>query len=204
VLIVLKEIAADMQPSPHNPWKLFWDNNAPKVENDCRDVLAGKLRDKLGYFGSFEVLCEAASSGGTRADMLITHGNLAVPIEAKRTNHSHLWYGHSGQLQTYSLANSTAGQGIYLIFWFGKALGVTLPPAGPKPTTADALKAALENHLPPELVTTTSVLVLDVSDAAKAAKLRKNSDRDEARASKPRVPKKSSTRGAAADSTPGK
>ena len=204
VLIVLEEIAADMQPSPHNPWKLFWDNNAPKVENDCRDVLAGKLRDKLGYFGSFEVLCEAASSGGTRADMLITHGNLAVPIEAKRTNHSHLWYGHSGQLQTYSLANSTTGQGIYVIFWFGKALGVTLPPAGPKPTTAEALKAALENHLPPELVATTSVLVLDVSDAAKAAKLRKNSDRDEARASKPQAPKKTRSRGAAADSTPGK
>jgi hypothetical protein len=135
--------------------------------------------------------------------MLITHGNLAVPIEVKRTNHSHLWYGHSGQLQTYSLANSTQGQGIYVIFWFGKALGVTLPPTGPKPTTAEALKAALENHLPPELITTTSVLVLDVSDAAKSAKLRKNSDRDKTRASKPRAPKKTRSRGAAADSTPG-
>lgn len=190
VLLSLEEVAAELQPSPHNLWRLFWDNNKPKVENDCRDVLAGKLRDKLGFFGSFEVSPEAASSGGTRADLLVTHGPFTVPIEAKRTSHTHLWYGHSGQLQTYTLASSTEGQGIYVIFWFGKALSVTLPPAGIKPEKPEALKMALEELLPAELAATTSVLVLDVSNAAQAAKVRKGRDFDKAKAAKSRAPKK--------------
>lgn len=190
VLLILEEVAAELQPSPHNLWRLFWDNNKPKVENDCRDVLAGKLRDKLGFFGSFEVSPEAASSGGTRADLLVTHGPITVPVEAKRTNHTHLWYGHSGQLQTYTLANSTEGQGIYVIFWFGNALGVTPPPAGTKPEKPEALKAALEDLLPAELAATTSVLVLDVSNAAQAAKVRKDSEFKKAKDAKPRAPKK--------------
>ncbi len=191
VLLSLEEVAAELQPSPHNLWRLFWDNNKPKVENDCRDVLAGKLRDKLGFFGSFEVSPEAASSGGTRADLLVTHGPFTVPVEAKRTSHTHLWYGHIGQLQTYTLANSTEGQGIYVIFWFGNALGVTRPPAGIKPEKPEALKAALENLLPAELAATTSVVVLDVSNAAQAAKVRKDIEFNKAKAAKPRPPKKS-------------
>ncbi|WP_138762734.1 hypothetical protein [Pseudomonas lactis] len=191
VLLSLEEVAAELQPSPHNLWRLFWDNNKPKVENDCRDVLAGKLRDKLGFFGSFEVSPEAASSGGTRADLLVTHGPFTVPVEAKRTSHTHLWYGHIGQLQTYTLANSTEGQGIYVIFWFGNALGVTRPPAGIKPEKPEALKAALENLLPAELAATTSVVVLDVSNAAQAAKVRKDIEFNKAKAAKPLPPKKS-------------
>jgi hypothetical protein len=190
VLLILEEVAAELQSSPHNLWRLFWDNNKPKVENDCRDVLAGKLRDKLGFFGSFEVSPEAASSGGTRADLLVTHGPFTVPVEAKRTSHTHLWYGHIGQLQTYTLANSTEGQGIYVIFWFGNALGVTPPPAGIKPEKPEALKAALKDLLPAELAATTSVVVLDVSNAAQAAKVRKDSEFNKAKAAKPRAPKK--------------
>lgn len=184
VIIVLEEIATEMQPSPYNPWRLYWDNRSPKLENDCRDVLADKLRDKLRYFGSFEVYPEAASSGRTRADMLVTYGEFAVPIEAKRTSHDHLWYGHSGQLQTYSLAKNTEAQGIYLVFWFGKALSLTAPPTGTKPTTPKALRDALERMLSPELLGTTSVIVLDVSDAAAAAKDRKGCELAKAKAAK--------------------
>jgi hypothetical protein len=190
VLLVLDEIAEELQPSPHNLWRLFWDNNKPKIENDCRDVLAGKLKDKLGSFGSFEVSPEAASSGGTRADLLITQGLFSVAVEAKRTNHTHLWYGHSGQLQTYTLATNTEGQGIYIIFWFGKALSVTLPPVGMKPEKPEELKAALEDLVPAELAATTSVVVLDVSNAAQSAKVRKNKELDKAKTAKPRAPKR--------------
>ncbi|MDD0843379.1 hypothetical protein [Pseudomonas sp. Gutcm_11s] len=185
VVIMLEEISSEMQPSPDNPWRLFWDKKVPKPENDCRDVVAGKLRDKLRYFGIFDVQPEAASSGNTRADILVTHGNFAVPIEAKRTSHDHLWYGHSGQLQTYSLAKNTEAQGIYLVFWFGKALSVTTPPTGTTPTSPQILKDALERMLRPELIGTTSVIVLDVSDATVAAKDRKESDFLTAKAAKP-------------------
>lgn len=185
VLLVLDEIAEELQSSPLNLWQLFWDNNKPKIENVCRDVLAGKLRDKLSLFGSFEVAPEAASSGGTRADLLVSYGSFAVPIEAKRTNHSHLWYGHTGQLQTYTLLNSTGGHGIYVVFWFDGGLDMTSSPAGIKPKSPEALKAALEDMLPAPLAATTSVLVLDVSDASQAAKVRKNSEFDKAKAAKP-------------------
>ncbi|UQI28546.1 hypothetical protein M3M50_16350 [Pseudomonas bijieensis] len=194
VLLVLEEIAAELQPSAFNLWRFFWDNKKPKLENDCRDVLADKLRDRLSLYGNFEVSPEAASSGGTRADLLISHGPFTVPIEAKRTNHSHIWYGHSGQLQTYTLASNTEGQGIYVIFWFGVALDVTSSPAGIKPDSPEALKEALEDLLPAALAAKTSMLVLDVSDAAQSAKKRKNSDFDQAKAAKPprkaRAPRK--------------
>lgn len=192
VLLVLEEITAELQPSPLNLWKLFWDNKKPKIENDCRDVLAGKLRDKLSLFGVVDVAPEAASSGGTRADLVISHGSFAVPIEAKRTNHPYLWYGHSGQLQTYSLSSATEGQGIYVVFWFGDQLAITSSPAGTKPDSPNALKSALEALLPAELAATTSVFVLDVSDATVAAKVRKGSDFEEAKAARPaRKPRKS-------------
>ena len=191
VLLVLEEIAIELQPSPLNMWKLFWDNNKPKVENDCRDVLAGKLKDKLSMFGNVDVAPEVASSGGTRADLVISHGPFAVPIEAKRTSHPYLWYGHSGQLQTYALSSSAKGQGIYVVFWFGDELAVTSSSGGTKPDSPNALKAALEGLLPAELATTTSVFVLDVSDATEAAKVRKNSDFEEAKAARPaRKPRK--------------
>lgn len=185
VLLVLEEIATELQPSPLNLWKLFWDNNKPKVENDCRDVLAGKLKDKLSVFGNIDVAPEVASSGGTRADLFISHGSFAVPIEAKRTSHPYLWYGHSGQLQTYALSSSAKGQGIYVVFWFGDELAITSSPEGTKPDTPNALKAELEGLVPAELAATTSVFVLDVSDATKAAKVRKNSDFEKAKAARP-------------------
>ena len=52
-------------------------------------------------------------------------------------------------------------------------------------------QAALENLLPAELAATTSVVVLDVSNAAQAAKVRKDSELNKAKATKPRAPKKS-------------
>lgn len=184
VLLVLEDIAAELQPSPVNLWRLYWDNKKPKTENDCRDVLASKLADHLKVFGSIELAPESASSGGTRTDLLISHAPFTVPVEAKRTNHTHLWYGHSGQLQTYTQASSSEAQGIYVIFWFGDALDVTISPTGLKPSSPDALQAALIEALPAPLAATTSVLVLDVSDAAQAAKVRKNSELEKAKAAK--------------------
>lgn len=186
VLLLLEDIASELQPSPLNLWRLYWDNKKPKTENECRDVLASKLADHLKVFGSFELAPESASSGGTRADLLISHGPFTVPVEAKRTNHSHLWYGHSGQLQTYTQASSSAAQGIYVIFWFGDALDVTTSPTGLKPSSPDALQAALIDALAAPLAATTSVFVLDVSDATQAAKVRKNSELEKAKAAKPR------------------
>ena len=82
-------------------------------------------------------------------------------------SHTHRWYGHIGQLQTYTSANSTEGQGIYVIFWLGNALGDAAS-SRHKPEKPEALKAALENLLPAELAATTS---LGGKDSISAGKL---------------------------------
>ncbi|MNJ70475.1 hypothetical protein D3C77_669380 [compost metagenome] len=76
---------------------------------------------------------------------------------------------------------------------------MTLPPAGIKPEKPEALKAALEDLLPAELAATTSVLVLDVSNAAQAAKVRKGREFDKAKAAKSRAPQKPSKTKAVAE-----
>ncbi|MGJ3439368.1 hypothetical protein AAZU54_05140 [Pseudomonas sp. Je.1.5.c] len=183
-LMELRKVAAEIQSSPLNIWSLYWNEGVPKPENDCRDILADKLRDRLRVYGDFEVSPEVASAGGTRADMVVTHGTLSLPFEAKRSGHSHLWYGHSGQLQTYTQAPSTEGQGIYIVFWFGKGLKIPAPPEGTTPDTPDALKVALEGQLPAELRAITSVVVLDLTDAGAAAKVRKESGYEQGKAEK--------------------
>jgi len=183
-LMELRKVAAEIQSSPLNIWSLYWNEDAPKPENDCRDILADKLRDRLRVYGDFEVSPEVASAGGTRADMVVTHGTLSLPFEAKRSGHSHLWYGHSGQLQTYTQAPSTEGQGIYIVFWFGKGLKIPASPEGTTPDTPNALKVALEGQLPAELRAITSVVVLDLTDAGAAAKVRKESGYEEGKAAK--------------------
>ncbi len=183
-LMELRKVAAEIQSSPLNIWSLYWNEDAPTPENDCRDILADKLRDRLRVYGDFEVSPEVASAGGTRADMVVTHGTLSLPFEAKRSGHSHLWYGHSGQLQTYTQAPSTEGQGIYIVFWFGKGLKIPASPEGTTPDTPNALKVAPEGQLPAELRAITSVVVLDLTDAGAAAKVRKESGYEEGKAAK--------------------
>jgi hypothetical protein len=184
ILMELSALAEEMQSSELNLWNRYWNLEVPKTENECRDVLADKLRDRLRVYGDFSVYPEAASAGGTRADMVVTKGTMYLPFEAKRTSHSHLWYGHSSQLQTYTLAPSTEGQGIYIVFWFGLDLKIQPPPEGATPETPDALRAALEAQLPVELAARTSVVVLDLTDAGAAARARKESGFEEGKAAK--------------------
>ncbi|WP_448091086.1 NACHT domain-containing protein [Pseudomonas azerbaijanoccidentalis] len=182
----LEEISADIQSSSLNDWRLYWESSggklAPKIENDCRDAIAVKLRERLRVHGGFSVDPESASSGYTRADIKVSYRNISVPIEVKRTNHIHLWHGHTGQLQTYVQAPATEGQGIYLIFWFGNALSVTNRPGGTAaPASPLELKDALMAELSSELCMTTFVVVIDASDAASLAKERKEKDYLEAK-----------------------
>jgi hypothetical protein len=174
----LEGISGDIQSSSLNDWRLYWEGGGekrtPKVENDCRDAIAVKLRERLRGYGNFVVEPEAASSGYTRADIKISYKDFFVPIEVKRTSHGHLWFGHTGQLQTYTLSRSSQQQGIYLVFWFGTGFSVTKRPDGSSaPDTPSELKEALAIELGEQLGATTSVVVMDVSDAARAARERK-------------------------------
>lgn len=177
----LENIAAEIQSSALNDWRLYWDGRGteliPKVENDCRDAVAVKLRERLRRYGNFTVDPESASSGYTRADLKVSYENYSVPIEVKRTSHGHLWFGHTGQLQTYALSDAMEGQGIYLVFWFGSSLSITGGPSGTLvPENHLELRKALLDVLSAELSLTTSVVVFDVTNASESARERKQTD----------------------------
>ncbi|OCW25094.1 hypothetical protein [Pseudomonas aylmerensis] len=87
-------------------------------------------------------------------------------------------------LDILNIGSETEGQGIYIVFWFGLDLKIQPPPEGATPETPDALRVALEAQLPVELAARTSVVVLDLTDAGAAARARKESGFEEAKAAK--------------------
>ncbi|MDT4833028.1 hypothetical protein FQZ97_666130 [compost metagenome] len=182
VVTVLEEIASEMQSSSLNDWRQYWEKTGkgvtslkPKVENDCRDALALRLKDLLRRYGDFTVAPEVTSSGSTRADLVVSYGQgISVPIEIKKSDHDYLWVGHTGQLQTYTLELSCKGHGIYLVFWFGEDVKVTAPPVNtPTPNSPHELQKLLTGRLPARQKPLTTVIVLDVSNASAAAAARK-------------------------------
>jgi hypothetical protein len=106
---------------------------------------------------------------GKIVDILFTCKNGAVPVEAKGQWNKDLWTAPSSQLDALYLRDSrTQDLGIYLVYWFGKNVGINArlkpPPKGiPKPTSPGELKKALIASLPPERRGRVLVEVLDFS-----------------------------------------
>lgn len=183
VVECLNELAHDIRHGPTSPWRGFWNRphngeKSPKVENDCRDLLVDRLGDRLRRFGIAVEFAttEARSGNDRRADVLVTsfHPILvgqrpaAVPIEAKRHWNDELWTAIDDQLVPYCTSAGSNGHGVYLVFWFGTTWPTRAHPAGDeRPTSAEALKAALEARLRPELATSIKIVVIDVSEPAK-------------------------------------
>ena len=86
-----------------------------------------------------------------------------MPIEIKKNNHPDLWNAIRTQLiAKYTREPAAAGQGIYLVFWFGREY--TQPdPSGTRPGTPGELRAGLEATLSDEEARRISVCVIDVS-----------------------------------------
>lgn len=176
--VVVEEIGrlqAELHAGNTTPWKAYWntDSNgqvlAPRVENDCRDRLLERLHDRLGRYGIAAALPEARRGEEKRADVLFLSGaGRNLPLEAKRHRHADLWTAASTQLQGYAASEGADGSGIYLVFWFGVAVGrpPARPDGAPGPTSAAELQRMLVDDLAPELRTRTDVIVFDVSDSS--------------------------------------
>ena len=177
----LRELAHDIRHGDTSPWKGFWNRpsshgseNTPKVENDCRDLLTDRLRDRLMRFGigAHQVQTEDRSENDRRADAAIVLGNgaAAVPIEAKRHWNPELWTAINNQLVPYCTSAGSNGHGIYLVFWFGPKWKTPTPPMGRKqPETAAELQALLVETVPHRLAASIEILVVDVSEPEKPA-----------------------------------
>ncbi|MFA4939495.1 hypothetical protein [Brevundimonas sp.] len=170
----LADIANDIQNGDTAGWRAFWNSpgnvtaRTPREENDCRDLVLDRLRDRLIRFGmrAHHAFPEARRRNDRRADILMIGEEAAnLPVEAKRHMHPALWKAAGSQLKDYARSPGSAGQGVYLVFWFGPGTPPTpAPPAGiARISDAQGLKDALTSHLKPALRPLTDVIVIDVT-----------------------------------------
>lgn len=173
VMEELRRLRAELRTTDTTPWKRYWNVGSngradqPLIENECRDHLLDRLRDRLNRYSIAAVVPEARRSDETRADMLVLTGaGRNLPIEAKRHYHADIWVAASTQLQGYTADPGADGFGIYLVFWFGNDTSPTpaRPDSGAGPTSAVELETMLIGDLSPELKARTAVIVFDVSD----------------------------------------
>lgn len=168
----LRRLQTELHTTNTTTWKEYWNRDqygkATKalIENECRNHLLERLKDRLVPYQISTAMPEAQSADGTRVDILLLSGAGAnIPIEAKRHFHPDVWSAAETQLQGYATANGADGHGIYLVFWFGSEYEQTpsVPDMSEKPDTAVKMEAMLYDRLPERLRLQTEIIVFDVS-----------------------------------------
>lgn len=166
----LRDIEGHLRGSDTFTLRLYWKDEedgamSPKDENDCRDLLLDRLRDRLLPLG-IHVVPERRAANEKRADMraeFAANGqHLAVPIEVKKENNPGLWLAWRDQLQALYANDPVAdGHGIYLVLWHG--FKPRSSPEGYKPTDAEDLRQNLAERVPNADRARLVVQVLDLS-----------------------------------------
>jgi len=177
VVSELQQLCAELRSTDITPWKRYWNVDSagkvikPLIENECRDHLLDRLRDRLKKYQVAAALPEARRGEETRADVLmLTGAGRNLPVEAKRHFHPDIWTAAATQLQGYAAALGADGLGVYLVFWFGNDAHPTpaRPDGNAGPATGAELEAMLVGDLPADLEERTDVIVFDVSDPSAA------------------------------------
>ncbi|UVH57190.1 hypothetical protein NWF24_30855 [Variovorax paradoxus] len=137
----------------------------PKIENDCRDLVHGLLRDRVLPL-NVQIEKESYAAGDKRADLQATTiadgRRIIVPIEVKKDDHPEVWAAWRNQLAARYTSNPAAeGIGVYLVLWFGH--GSTRAPGGVKPTSAEQMAGLLNALIPAERRAHIVGLVIDLS-----------------------------------------
>jgi hypothetical protein len=166
VMDELAELQDRIRNSSTNDILPFWNGDIPYDENYCRDRIASALNLSLGHY-NIRAHTEGTMPDNKRCDLLITHGQMDVPIEIKGQWHSEIWTAAEEQLQNYTNEYRAKGRGIYLVLWFGY-LGVSHQknPRGwndqDLPKTLDEMKSLLKIKYA-NVSETTKIIVLDLS-----------------------------------------
>jgi hypothetical protein len=174
----IKRLQGELRTIDTADWKMFWnrDGNVPMEplhENECRDYLLSRLRDRMAKYRITAAMPEAQRANDTRADILfLTGAGRNLPVEVKRHYHDHVWSAAATQLQGYASAPGSDGLGIYLVIWFGADVQQTppRPDGGARPVTALEMEAMLVSGLPDGLRERTSIIILDVSRPERAVR----------------------------------
>jgi len=172
----LRQVGKELRSAEWNGVSWFWrevvppqtdasGQRKPQRENACRDLLMPLLSRHLER-ASVRLEKEAASQNETRADLraeaLIEHRLMVVPIEIKPENNTKVWTAWRDQLDgSYATHPAAQGHGIYLVLWFGYAPKSS--PEGIKPKSADDLERLLRERIPEADRHRLQVVVLDLS-----------------------------------------
>lgn len=68
----LKQLRAELRTTETQPWKHYWNRGShgevidPLIENECRNYLLDRLRDRLAKYQIAAAMLEAARGEGTR------------------------------------------------------------------------------------------------------------------------------------------
>lgn len=100
-------------------WRQFYDDHlSPLVEERCRDILIGLLRQTCWQV---ELIPELHVVDDREVDISCASGMKRIPIEVKGQWHPDLWQAADTQLARYYGTDWRAeGRGIYLVLWFGE------------------------------------------------------------------------------------
>ena len=172
ILDHLRNVEARLQGDDTNGLRLFRrdDRSTPKTENECRDILLHRMRDRLLALG-ISLQKEGQAARDTRADLRAESTQpgrqFTVPIEIKKEDHRDLWSAWRTQLRTYVRDPASDGMGIYLVLWFG--LKARAAPEGVRPSTPQQLLALLSAMIPEEDRFRLLVAVVDLSLATESS-----------------------------------
>ena len=161
----LHSLQERMQASPTNTWQAYWDGDAPRGENFCRDRLVEHVSGPMSP--AIQIEPEALMPDGRRTDFVLSHDAVRLPIEIKGQWHRAVWNAATEQLIAYYAREVRAqDRGVYIVLWCGDVAGKRLPhhPEGlPTPDTPEDLRQLLIDRLPESRRTQIDVFVMDVS-----------------------------------------
>ena len=163
----LAKIAKRIRSGNENPWRPYWNEDAhgrpyePKPEESCRDELLKMLRATLP--AGCDPQPEGQHARNRRSDVVVTRGDLRLPIELKKADHRDVWRSAREQLLAkYAADDTTGGFGIYVVLWFGRDR-VKIAPTGRRPQNPDEMRRCLEETLDSEHRRRIAIHVLDVT-----------------------------------------
>lgn len=165
----LKDLEGELRGLDTFQLKEFWrqpgKKRVPKIENDCRDLLLVRLRERLRVL-NVEVTREPSAAQDKRPDMRVEYmrngRSIRLPIEVKKEDNEHVWTAwHNQLLRLYTNDPSAQGFGLYLVLWFGHA--PRSGPEGTKPVSAADLHERINECIPAEERHRLAVHVMDLS-----------------------------------------
>ena len=168
----LDTIQERMHASNTDPWEMYWrEDRRPGTENYCRNRLVDQLRELMPH--GIQIEPEAQMPGARRADFILSHGEVRLPIEIKGQWHGQVWDAAVDQLDAYYAVEWRAeGQGLYIVLWFGHVPRKQLPhhPEGlARPGTPQELRQMLIDRIPEIRRSQIDVFVMDVTAPAQPA-----------------------------------